>query len=183
MNHNGNQMVDPNLLFEKAQIQPGMHVADFGCGKTGHIVFPAAHILGEHGIMYAVDIMKPDLEIVNKRADLNNALNVQTIWADLERVGMTAIPKNSIDIGFIVNTLVQSKKQEDFLTEVARLLKDKARLVVVDWAKKGLTFGPKDEHFIDFENIKKLASSHGFVLQEEFPVGKFHHGLVFYKHA
>ena len=176
-------MVDPHLLFEKAQLQPGMHVADFGCGKTGHILFPAANILGDHGIMYGIDIMKSVLEIVHKRAELSKLNNIQTIWADLERTGKTAIPANSLDVGFLVNTLVQSKDRHAVLDETHRLLKDKARLIIVDWSKKGLTFGPSDEHFIDFEDIKKWATTHGFVLQEEFPVGQFHKGLVLFKQS
>ena len=51
MYHSGNQMVDPYILFEKAHIQSGMHVADFGCGQTGHMVFPCAKQLGSKGIM------------------------------------------------------------------------------------------------------------------------------------
>lgn len=180
--HSGNQMIDPQLLFEKAGLQPGMHVADLGCGQTGHIIFPASKILGEFGIVYGVDIVKEVLEIIHKRAILNNLLNIQTVWSDIEKVGKTSIPKNSLDIVFLVNTLVQAVDRHAALEEAKRLLKDKSRLIVVDWIRKGLKFGPSDDRFVDFQDIKKWGVSHGFVLQEEFSVGQFHHGLVFYKH-
>ena len=175
-------MVDPYQLFEKAQLQEKMHIADFGCGSTGHLIFPAAKLIGEKGIVYGVDIMKTALESIHKRAVQNNMMNVQTIWTNLDLVGKTAIPEKTLDAAFLVNTLVQADDKHAMLEEIHRLLKPKARLIVVDWTKKGLSFGPKDEDFINFDEIKSWASSHGFVLQEEFPVGQYHQGLVFYKH-
>ena len=174
-------MIDPQLIFEKAQLQPGMHVADLGCGQTGHIIFPAAKIIGSHGIVYAVDILKDVLEVIKKRAALSNLLNIQPVWSDLEWVGHTAIPERSLDIIFLVNTLVQSDNRHAILEESRRLLKKKSRLVVVDWTKKGLPFGPQDARFVNFKNIKDWSRLHGFSVQEEFDAGVYHHGLVLYK--
>ena len=179
--HSGNEMIDPYFLFEKVHLRPGMHVADLGCGRTGHLIFPAATVLGEHGIMYAVDILKDVLESVKKRARMDNLLNIYTVWADLEHVGATTIPEKSLDMAFLVNTLVQSNNRHGVLEEAKRLLKDKARLLIVDWVKKGLKFGPQDERFVNFKNIKKWAGLHGLVVQEEFDAGRYHKGLVLFK--
>lgn len=175
-------MVDPELLFQKAQIQPGMHIADLGCGRTGHIVFPASKIVGEDGLVYAVDIVKEILQVVNKRAKASNILNVHTVWADIEQVGYTAIPAHSLDVAFLINTLVHAEDVGAMLQETKRLLKEKARVVVVDWYKRGLTFGPDDENYINFEEVKSWARENGLTLQEEFDVGNFHYGLVFFQH-
>ena len=70
MYHSGNQMIDVHRLFEKAQIRPSMHVADFGCGKTGHIIFPVAKIIGEMGVVYAVDILQEVLLEIKKKIQL-----------------------------------------------------------------------------------------------------------------
>ncbi|HBB38048.1 MAG: Methyltransferase type 11 [Candidatus Magasanikbacteria bacterium GW2011_GWD2_43_18] len=182
MYHSGNQMVDPQILFEKARIQPGMHVADFGCGQTGHIIFPCAKILGERGIIYAVDILKDVLMQIEQRAKSNSLLNVHSVWSDIEKKGHTAIPSHSLDVAFLVNTLVHVKERHTVLDEVNRLLKDKARLVIVDWVKKGLVFGPKEGQFIDFSDIEAWARAHRFVVQEEFDMGRYHRGVVLYKH-
>lgn len=182
MYHSGNQMVDPYILFKKAHIQAGMHVADFGCGQTGHIVFPCAKKLGSKGIMYAVDIIKDVLRQIERRARSNSLLNIHTVWSDLEKVGHTAIPPKSLDVAFLVNTLVQVRDRNAVLDEVNRTLKEKSRLIVVEWIKKGLAFGPKDEDFIDFEIIDTWARNNNFVVQESFDMGMFHRGIVLYKH-
>jgi len=174
-------MIDINLLFEKGQLQQGMHIADFGCGRTAHVVLPAARIVGEKGIVYAVDIMKDIIHEVDKRAKDNGFFNVQPVWADLERIGASHIPNKSLDVGFLVNTLVQSNNRHAILEECARLLKDKARLIIVDWSKKGLRFGPQDGRFVDFQDIKDWAKMRGFVVQEEFICGPYHSGIVLYR--
>lgn len=178
----GNEMVDAQLIFAKAHLRPNMHVADFGCGTTGHLVFPGAKVVGEHGVMYAVDIVKNVLSHIQKRADLNNQHNIHTVWTDLERVGLCSIPKASLDVVFIVNMLVQAKDHGSVLQEAARLLKPKGRVVIVDWIKKGLTFSPNDDYHINFDELKKWAKQNNFSIQEEFDVGQFHFGLVLYRH-
>jgi len=180
--HSGNELVDPYVLFQKAHLSPRMHIADFGCGKTGHIVFPAAVQIGDHGIVYAVDILKDVLELVQKRAKSDNLLNIHTVWADIERGDNIAIPKNSLDIAFLVNVLMHMHEREQVLQGVLQFLKPKGRCVIVDWAKKGLPFCPQDGQFVDFEAIARWARGQGIAVQETFPMGRYHRGLVLYKH-
>ncbi|MFZ2190043.1 MAG: methyltransferase domain-containing protein [Candidatus Magasanikiibacteriota bacterium] len=182
MYHSSNNLIDPHLLFEKAHLQPGMHVADLGCGKTGHIVFPAARVLGEAGLVYAVDIIKDFLEEIRKRSALEAMHNIQTVWSDLERLGKAAIPNKNLDIGFIINVLWHSANPVAILDEAKRMLKEKARLVVVDWHNAVLPIGPKDSQLVDFEKIKSWGKVNNFVVQEEFLMGNYHKGVVLYKH-
>lgn len=176
-----NQLVDAQLLLQKAHLQKEMHVADFGCGRTGQMTYPAATIVGERGVVFAVDILKDVLDSIYKGAQHNRQVNVHTVWTDLEKYGMAAIPEKSLDVGFLVNTLVQTKDRIAVLNEVARLLKDKSRLVVVDWMRKEAGFGPEESHFVNFEDVKNWAVTQGFVIQEEFPAGPFHWGIVMYR--
>ncbi len=180
--HSGNQLIDPHLIFEKSHLQSGMHVADLGCGKTGHIVFPAASILGDRGVIYAVDIMKGVLSFVDKRARVENLLNIHTVWSNIEKLGSTAIPPGTLDIVFLVNTLHQVSTYDGVLAESLRLLKEKGRIVVVDWFHCGLSFAPKEESLVRFEEIFVWARSKSFVVQEDFKVGKNHRGVVLYRH-
>jgi len=174
-------MIDVYSLFQKAQLRAGMHVADFGCGRTGHLVVPAARTVTERGIVYAVDIMKNVLQDLDKRVHDMGFSNIHVIWSDLERMGSTAILENSLDIGFLTNALVQADDRHAFLDEVCRLLKPKSRIVIVDWIKKGLTFGPESSRFVDFMDVISYMKKKGFILQEDFSVGNFHHGLVLYR--
>ncbi len=179
--HSGNELIDPYIIFDKAQLRPGMHAADFGCGKTGHILFPAAVIIGEHGVIYGVDIMKDDLAIIAKHAALERLHNIHTIWSDIERIGATAIPAGSLDLIFLINILHAIHDRTNALAEATRLLKDKSRLVLVDWKANNLPIGPKPEKLVDFTAIAAWAAENKYVVQEEFEAGKYHNGVVLYR--
>ena len=85
----GNILLDVGLILTKSGLEQGMAVADFGCGTTGHFVFPAADIVGRHGIVYAVDIMKVALEAIQRRVRKENRTNIITVWSNLEIFGAT----------------------------------------------------------------------------------------------
>ena len=180
--HSGDQLINPEVLFEKARLQADRHVADFGCGRTGHIVFPAGLVVGEKGVVYAVDILKDVLESIRKRAALENYLNIHPVWADIEREGMVAIPRSSLDAVFMVNVLFHCKNLTAPLLEAERLLRDKGRIIVVDWIKRLANLGPREEEFVDFNKIKDWARVHNFAIQDDFALSQYHRCVVLFRH-
>lgn len=175
-------LLDVHDLLGRAQIAPGMHIADFGAGQTGHLVFPAAQIIGEHGIVYAVDILPDVLAEIKKRAALNSCLQIKPVWADIEMENGVAIPKNSLDVVFIVNILHGVAKMAVVLSEADRVLKDKGRLVIVDWTQKVGALGPDPANQLDFNFIISWAREREYAVQEDFPVSAYSRGLILFKH-
>lgn len=176
-----NQLIDIAAVLEKAQLRPGMRIADFGCSRTGHVVFRAAPVVGERGMVFAVDILRDALDDISKRARLEGLSMVHPIWADVERVGKTAIPDHSLDCVFIINLLTHVAEKEAVLAEAARLMKEKARLFVIDWLPTPLMTAFHRTESIEFDSITKWCTDHGFVLQELFQPGKHHGGAVYFR--
>lgn len=181
MYHSGNTLIDPMILFEKAQLQPEMHVADFGCGKTGHIVFPASQIVGEKGVVYAVDILKDDLKQIQKRAELSSIHNIHTVWGNMEAVGKISIPAQSLDIVFVVNTLSKGFSSDSVLQEAGRLLKEKGRIIVADWSTPIVGIAPPTQMLTSPKRVRDVALKQEFFIQEEFEAGPHHFGIVLFK--
>lgn len=177
------QLLNPQQLFEKAHVHKGMHVADLGCGRTGHITFAVAQMLGEDGVVYAIDILKDVLEQVQRRAAIEQFHNIHTVWANVELVGSTAIPDQSLDVVFLINALSQMDNRHGALDEAMRLLKPKGRLLITDWKQTGVAISPALERLVDFHNIYSWATQRGFVLQEEFEPSKYLHGQVYFRHT
>jgi len=177
----GTQFLKPQEVLAKVQLTEGMKVADLGCGNLGYFVIPAAKLIGKEGIAYAVDILKPVLEGVRSRAKLEGITNLETIWADLEKVGSTKIPDKSVDVAFLVNILFQNKKKDLILTEAARMLKKEGKLIVIDWKKIGIPFGPPVSLRMDPELIKGLAAKIDLKLVEQTEFGDYFWGLIFEK--
>ena len=180
--HGGNQLLDIPQILDASNLSAGMHVADLGCGRTGYVVFPLAKVIGAHGMVYAVDIMKDVLEEVHKRAALEGFAQVFTVWADLERPGAISIPEHTLDVVFLVNTLFHFSNVEPVLDEALRLMAPKSRLVVVDWTHNELPFGPKQEQLVDFARVDAWARTHHFTVQNRFAPGDHHQGVVYFKH-
>lgn len=180
--HCGDYLIDPHVLYRKVHLSSGAHIADFGCGKTGHIIFPAARIIGESGMIYAVDILKDSLLSIRNRARSESYTNVHTVWSNIEHPGATAIPEKTLDIVFLVNTVHQVTNIPAVLAEVTRLMKPKSRLLIVDWKMHNLPYGPRRENLVNMEYVLRWARQKHMALQEYTDVGPYHHGVVLYQH-
>ena len=179
--HSGNQLIDPHFLFDRVHLVPGMHVADFGSGKTGNFVFPAAAIVGEKGIVYAVDIVKDALQGIAKRAALDGLANIHTVWADIEQPRGVLIPTQSLDIVLLINFLSAVKNDTAVLDEAHRLLKAGGSLLIVDWARSDLSFAPKENERLDWDTLMRWVEAQHYKLNDEFSVGQYHKGLILQK--
>ena len=51
------QFLDPNRVLSVIQIEERMKIADFGAG-SGYMTFTAARLVGQQGLVYALDINK-----------------------------------------------------------------------------------------------------------------------------
>jgi ubiquinone/menaquinone biosynthesis C-methylase UbiE len=175
------KLLNIDLIFEKAKIKEGETVGDFGCGKNGYFSFLSAKYVGKKGLVYAVDIIKNNLQILEKEAKEHNLSQIKTVWSDLETFKATKIPENTLDLIFLVNILHEAGKPEEMLKESIRLLKKGSRLVIVDWKKVTTAIGPSVASRLDKEFIINLAKKTGFIKEEEFEAGKYHFGLIFIK--
>lgn len=181
MSHSGTALIDPYKIFERISLSAGQRVADLGCGRTGHFVFPAAKKVTDKGVIYAVDVVKNILESIKSTARSEGLDNVQTIWSDIELPGKTPIPDGSLDVCFYVNVLFQLKNKEGALKEGARMLKKGGYLVVVDWAKKLGTLGPSAELMVNPDAIVNLAAAQNLKFIDQMFPGDYHFSLIFEK--
>ncbi len=177
----GNELLDPQKLIQKADIQPMMNVADLGCGGSGIFTLQAAKKVGDKGVVYAVDILKSVLASVVSKARMQGINNVKTVWSNLEILGATKIPNGSLDRAMFINTLFQSKKHKEMLHEAKRMIKREGMLLVVDWKPRGAPFGPLEKDRVAPERIKAIAKDLEFQLLESFEAGPYHYGFIFTK--
>lgn len=176
------KLLNPQQLLERElELKFGYQVADMGCGGAGYFTLPTARLVGSRGKVYAVDILKTALEGVLSKAHLDNLLNVEAVWSDIERVGVTKIPAGTLDAALLINIMFQSRKNEHIMQEVHRLLKAEGKLLVVDWKVEPTPFGPPQANRLSPQAITTLATKIGFSIVKEFDAGPYHYGLVLVK--
>ncbi|MFA4937043.1 MAG: class I SAM-dependent methyltransferase [Patescibacteria group bacterium] len=176
------KLLNPQELLEKQlEVKFGNFVGDLGCGGAGYFTIPAAKIVGSRGKVYAVDILKAALEGVKSKAKLENILNIETVWSDLERVGVTKITPDTLDSALLINIMFQSRNNAALLDEARRLLKQGGKLLVVDWKVEPTPFGPAVANRVSPEKVRELVVKLNLKEEKFFDAGPYHYGFVFIK--
>jgi ubiquinone/menaquinone biosynthesis C-methylase UbiE len=99
----------------------------------------------------------------------------------LEILGSTKIAADSVDIVFVAHVFHQSGKQPEILKEAGRILKPEGKVVMVEWQKMKIPFGPPVGQRLAKDDAVRLAQSAGLQQISEFTPGHYHYGLVFGK--
>lgn len=119
----------PLRVMDELDIGPGMNVADVGAGM-GYFTLKLSKRVGKTGKVYASDIDENALAFLNERrkgADLDNISIIHGREDD------PMIPKASVDLVLIVNTIQFVKEKTVFLNNIRNSLKEKGKLVFVQW--------------------------------------------------
>lgn len=177
----GAELVDADKILQELGIAERMKIADFGCGGRAYFTLHAAKLIGKEGLVYAIDILKGNLQSVEDLAKFYGLKNVKTIWADLEMIGSTKIVSSTIDLVIITNLFFQTKKHREIFKEAQRVLKSDGKIFVADWKKISSPLGPPVEMRISPEQIKKTVEGTCLKIEKEFEAGPYHFGLVFLK--
>jgi len=178
----GNELLDVNfILRETIAIQPGQIVADLGAGGAAYFTIQAAKIVGSQGEVYAVDVVKNTLSSIEGKARMAGLYNIKTVWSNLEILGATKIPAETLDHALLINILFQTQKKADILAEAIRLLKPGGRLTIVDWNDTKPSFSPSAEMQVDQNELINIAKKLNLQLEQEFKAGNYHFGLIFIK--
>jgi ubiquinone/menaquinone biosynthesis C-methylase UbiE len=178
MAENTNGFFKPEEILSQLDIRNNMIVADFGCGG-GFFSIPVAKLV-KRGQVYALDVIKENLEAVRSKAELEGIGNITTVHCNLEILGSSKIKDDSADLVILRNILFQSQKKEEVLKEVKRILKDNGRMVIIEWLK-GASLAPEEGWFVSKDELRNLVSGQGLVLDRELSLDNQHYGMVFKK--
>lgn len=170
----------PERITSYLDLRPGMIVADFGAG-SGYFTIPAARRVGAEGKVYAIDIQPQALGVIRSKAALEHLLQVETVWADLERPRGSHLPDGAVDFVVIANILFQAEDKAALLAEAGRVLRPGGRMAILEWDEASFPAGPPAGLRVAKASAKRLAASAGFEPDKEFEAGSHHYGLLFRK--
>ncbi|HAJ95895.1 MAG TPA: hypothetical protein DCP02_06655 [Actinobacteria bacterium] len=152
------EYVNKNIIkvLRKINIKKGQKILDCCCG-AGNYTLPVAIIVGENGLVYALDRNKEKLSSLKKKSYMEKFKNIKIIEKEFEsRIPLSA---NSIDVVLLYDIFwyfpLEDKRLIKLLDEVYRILKDKAMISVYP------------EH-IDMEKLKERIENAGFWLEDIF---------------
>lgn len=176
----GIAFLNPERAVGYLGLAKGMVVADFGAG-AGFYTLPAARLVGQDGKVYAIDIQKSALDLIKSKARLENLLNVEAVWADLELPEGSRLPARIVDIVIVSNILFQVDKKLEVMKEAYRVLKPSGKIGVVEWDEVPFPGGPPSEMRVPKRLAQSLLGQAGFLSEKEFEAGSHHYGLLYKK--
>ena len=111
---------NPQRLLKAAGLKPGQKVLEVGCGP-GFFTIPAAKIVGNEGVVYAVDVHPLAIERVKEKIERGGIKNITPI---LTNASNTGLPDRSIDLVFLFGLRYIAGGLENVIAEIHRILED-----------------------------------------------------------
>lgn len=171
------RFVDPTEAVRRMHINSGHRVADLGAG-SGHYTVALAERVGDEGMVYAIDIQRDLLRKIANMAREQGTDRIETLWGDIDEVQGIPLADNTVDVAVLSNTLFQLENKETAFAEVARILKAKGRVFIIEWSESFAGIGPSSDLVVPKETARAYAADAGLVVEEEFEPGAHHYGLM-----
>lgn len=163
----------PETIIKAAGVAENMVVIDVGCG-IGFYTFPLSLVVGEKGLVYAVDMSKDMIGLLQKEIKTRGAANVKPV---LSRETEIPLGDETADIVINVNMLHESYDRDAFLQEVRRLMKKDGRLLIIDHKKEPTPTGPPLEDRISYDEAFALLKKY-FDIVVKGPSGDHQYGIL-----
>jgi ubiquinone/menaquinone biosynthesis C-methylase UbiE len=139
-------------------VTEGKTVADIGAG-SGWFTVRAARRVGEHGVVYAVDINPESIRYVSERAQKEQLRNIKTI---LGKADDPLLPAGSIDSVLLLKTYHEVAQPVMLLRNLRPALRPGAKLGIIDRNGNG------ENHGVEREVIIREAAQAGYRLLKQY---------------
>ena len=115
---------NPYKLLREAGLRQGQKALEVGCGP-GFFTIPAAKIVGEEGLIYAIDVNPFAIRRVKNKIAKERLRNVKP---SLTNASNTGLPESSIDLAFLFGLRYVAGGLGNVMSEMNRILKPGALL-------------------------------------------------------
>jgi ubiquinone/menaquinone biosynthesis C-methylase UbiE len=154
-----------------------MHVADLGAG-SGFFTRAAARMVGEGGVVWAIDAQSELLSRIKNLAEGEGLSNIEVLQGDAGVAGGTNLPAAAFDVVIAANLFFTIEDKAEAVAEIRRILKAQGEAVVIDWTSSHGGLGPHPDHVFTRDAALKLFEQQNFLFMRNVPAGEFHWGFI-----
>ncbi len=172
--------LNPARALRAVKLHEGQRVADFGAG-SGFFTRAAARLVGEAGLVWAVDVHQELLPRLKNLALQEGLHNVEVIHGDVEKLKGSRLPADNFDLVIISNLLFGAEHKDAVAKEAHRVLRKTGRVLCIDWAGSFGGLGPEEGAVVSADHARTLFELNGFNYVEEVPAGAYHWGMLLRK--
>lgn len=155
-------MHDPETISSNLKLKGGDCFLDLGCGP-GDYSIQASKIVGDSGLVFALDRGKEVLDKIKEKIISENCLNIKVLKSDITN----PLPLNSgcVDVCLLATVLhiFRIKKAKfSLFGEIHRVLKPGGCLAVIECKKEDQPFGPPKHIRLAPEEVDEAVRDYGF---------------------
>jgi ubiquinone/menaquinone biosynthesis C-methylase UbiE len=165
---------NPEKVLADAGLRSGMMFVDVGCGD-GFFTILAAQLVGEKGMVYAVDTDASAIERLKRKTAKKGLANVKTVVSEAEE---TVFCDGCADIVFYSIVLHDFRDPAKVLRNARRMVKKDGKLVDLDWKKKPTVHGPPVAIRLSEEQASRIIEDAGFKIESVKDAGHNHYLIV-----
>jgi ubiquinone/menaquinone biosynthesis C-methylase UbiE len=165
----------PDKIMDALGVGEASVVADLGAG-SGWFTIRLANRVGPNGKVFAEDIQRPMIQAIKARVERMGLKDrVTTVLGTAEDARLP----QPVDAVLIVDAFHEMESPVLLLRNVAKSLKPKGRIGIVQHTKDGGGPGPAMDERVDPEVVIRAAQAAGLVLRSRETFLKYQYMLVF----
>ncbi len=165
----------PEKALDAIGIQPGMVIADVGCG-TGYFTRRMAKRTGASGKVYGVDIQPRMIAALRANLEKSGITNVEPVLGEPDD---PKLPTGALDLILMVDVYHEFANPQVMLRKMREALKPAGRMVLLEYRKEDPKVPIRLEHKMTVEEAKAEIEAEGFRLEKVISTLPRQHILVF----
>ena len=166
----------PERIMDVLGVGEASFVADLGAG-SGWFTVRLADRVGPNGLVLAEDIQPPMIQAIKLRVDRMGLKNVRTVLGTMKDPQLPV----AVDVVLMVDAYHEMEQPVVLLRNVAKSLRPRGRIGIINFTKEGGGPGPAMEDRVDAEDVIRDAQAAGLVLRARETFLKYQYMLVFEK--
>ena len=165
-------LIDPREFFARIDLRPGWQVLDLACG-VGRYSLEVSKVLGENGMIYAVDSWEEGIETLKQTIYEAGVSNIRPIVADI--AARLPLEDASVDFCLMATILhdLSPGEQSAALTEAVRVLRPQGVIALVEFKKIDRGPGPPSFLRISEQEAVAMIGKFGFLKTYCGDLGEF----------
>ena len=163
-------------LIQNMNIKSNDTIADIGAGSGYHAFRMAS--LAKQGLVYAVDIQREMLMVIEKTKESNKIRNIETILGSDKSI---YLPKDSVDKILMVDVYHEFNFPKEMIASIKNALKPNGQLFLIEYRGEDSKVPIKKIHKMTEKQAVTELEAAGFRLKENIDNLPWQHCMIFLK--
>ncbi len=173
------ELIDPNVLTDELPLKPGSVAIDLACGKGAYSIF-LSEIVGDEGLVYAVDLWEEGLQLLQQEIDTKRGTNILPLLADATR--QIDIDDYSVDLCLMATVLhdfEEAGRTDAVLKQVKTILKPNGHFAIIEFKKIEGPPGPPISIRLSEDEVDKMVTGYKFKKVKTVDIGDYNYLMTF----